>query len=209
MQLDKGSRRRAIQARIQVLVAEVRQNWRFLFAAALAVAAIAAAVEISDRQGRFDLPSGYAVRMTCEPDPESQLWSGGCSRIAADIARTDQPSFLDLYRAFVSVHHRQIPSPATRRNFAAVACEPGFDLEKSLAGTRYVFIPLRVHFASACTHDQVRAIEEQLDERDRALLAIERAGLSQEALIAGALANLTEPLAIFAGALIIAALLLL
>lgn len=207
MLVDEDSRRNAIQARVQVLVAEARQNWRLLLGAALAVAAVAAAVEISDRQGRFDLSSGYAVRMTCEPDPESQLWSGGCNRIAADIARTDRPSFIDLYRAFVTVHHRQIPSPATRRRFAAVPCEPGFDLERSLTGTRYVFVPLRVHFARACTQDEVRAITEELDERDRALLAIERAGLSQSALIAGALANLTEPLVIFAGALVIAALL--
>ena len=39
----------------------------------------------------------------------------------------------------------------------------------------------------------------EIDARDRALLAIEREGLSHEALFAGALANLSEPLVIFAG----------
>jgi hypothetical protein len=47
---------------------------------------------------------------------------------------------------------------------------------------------------------------DELDARDRALLAIEREGLSHEALIAGAIANLTEPLAILAGVLAVAAL---
>lgn len=191
------------------LACEVRRNWRVLLGAALAVAAIAAAIELSDRQGRFDLPTAYAVRMTCEADPESSLWSGGCERIAADTARRDTPSFLQLYRAFVTVHHRQIPSPVTRRRFLRVPCEPGFDIETALKGTRYVFIPLRVHFIEACTQAEVDAVMGELDARDRALLAIERAGLSQAALYAGAVANLTEPIVIFAAAVVLAALLVL
>jgi len=196
------------KARLNAVIAELRRNWRLLVGAVLAIAAVAVAIEISDRQGRFDLPSGYAVRMTCEPDPEAPLWSGGCERIADDIARTDKPSFSALYRAFVAVHHRHIPTPETRRRFASVPCDPDFDLDRLLRGTRYVFIPLRVHFAEACTEGGVTAVMHELDERDRALLAIERAGLSQGALIAGALANLTEPLVILAVAGIVAALLL-
>jgi hypothetical protein len=133
--------------------------------------------------------------MTCEQDPESALWSGGCDRVAADIARTDKPSFVELYRAFVTVHHRHIPSPTLQREIKAAACEPGFDLDAALKGTRYVFIPLRPHFSGVCTPAQVRAVMDELDARDRALLAIEREGLSHEALIAGAIANLTEPVA--------------
>jgi hypothetical protein len=60
-----------------------------------------------------------------------------------------------------------------------------------------------------CTAAHAQAVMDELDARDRALLAIEREGLSQEALVAGALANLTEPLAILAGILIGAALVIL
>lgn len=191
------------------LVAELRNNWRLLVGAATALIALSAAVELSDRQGRFDIPSGYAVRMTCEEDPESALWNGGCERIAADIARKDKPTLLELYQAFVTAHHRDIPSPATRRKYAGVECDPGFDLDAVLKGTRYVFIPLRRHFAGICTRAEAQAIMLELDERDRALLAIEREGLSQEALYAGALANLTEPVILFMGAVILAALIIL
>jgi hypothetical protein len=188
------------------LLQEVGNHWRLLVGAALAFCAVAVAIELSDRQGRHDLPAGYAVRMTCEQDPESALWNGGCDRVAADIARTDKPSFIELYRAFVTVHHRHIPSPPLQREIRAATCEPGFDLDAALKGTRYVFIPLRQHFAGVCTTTHARAVMDELDARDRALLAIEREGLSQEALIAGAVANLTEPLAILAGALVVAAL---
>jgi hypothetical protein len=191
------------------LAAAASRNWRWLVAAAVAVAAVNWAIELSDFQGRFDIPSGYAVRMTCEPDPESALWSGGCDRVAADIARTDKPSFFELYRAFVIVHHRQIPSPGTRRRFADAVCDPAFDREATLKGTRFILEPVRVRFTEACTPAHVQAIMAEIDARDRALLAIEREGLSHEALFAGALANLTEPLVIFAGAVIIAALLIL
>ena len=191
------------------LVEEVRKNWRLLVGAVLAFAAVAVAIELSDRQGRHDLPAGYAVRMTCEQDPESALWSGGCDRVAADIARTDKPSFIELYRAFVTVHHRHIPSRALQWDIRAAACDAGFDLDTALKGTRYVFVPLRPHFAGVCTAAHARAVTDELDARDRALLAIEREGLSQEALIAGALANLTEPLAILAGVVVIAALVIL
>jgi len=191
------------------IVGEVRRNWRLLCAAAVAAAAVYWAIELSDYQGRYDIPAGYAVRMTCEADPESALWSGGCDRVAADIARTDKPSFFELYRAFVTVHHRQIPSPPIRRQFADAACDPAFDQEAALRGTRYVFIPLRVHFAQACTPAYTQAVMHEIDARDRALLSIEREGLSHEALFAGALANLSEPLVIFAGAVVLAALLIL
>jgi hypothetical protein len=191
------------------IVGEVRRNWRLLSAAAVAAAAVYWAIELSDYQGRYDIPAGYAVRMTCEADPEAALWSGGCDRLAADIARADKPSFLELYRAFVTVHHQQIPGPQTRRQFADVACDPAFDQEAALRGTRYVFIPLRVHFAQACTPAYTQAVMQEIDARDRALLSIEREGLSHEALAAGTLANLTEPVVIFVGAVVLAALLIL
>ena len=189
--------------------AELQQNWRFLFAGVLALGAIAIAIEVSDRQGRMDIPSGYAVRMVCEPDPESHLWGGGCDRVAGDIARNDKPSFGELYRAFVTVHHRRIPSPVVERQYRQASCEDGFDLDAKLAGTRYVFVPLRPLFAGACTAAQVEAVKSEIDARDRALLAIEREGLSHAALFAGALANLTEPLVILGAAAVVAALVLL
>ncbi len=203
-----GARGR-VAAWAAAIAAEVRRNWRMLLGSALAALAIGIAVEFSDRQGRHDLPSGYAVRMTCEPDPESALWSGGCDRIAADIARSDKPSFLGLFRAFTIVHHRQIPSPGLRRRLAGAPCTPGFDLDATLKGTRYVFVPLRVHFSGVCSAADARAVMDEIDARDRALLAIEREGLSHAALLAGALANLSEPLVLFAAAAVVAALVLL
>lgn len=191
------------------LLAGARRNWRLLVGAALAMALVSAAIELSDRQGRFDIPSGYAVRMTCEADPESSLWNGRCDKVAADIARTDKPTFFELYRAFVTVHHRQIPDAEVRRRFASVPCDPGFDIDAALRGTRYVFIPLRRHFEGVCTQAEVEAVMDELDERDRGLLAIEREGLSHAALFAGALANLTEPVVLFGVVVVAAALLLL
>ncbi|MEI9901599.1 MAG: hypothetical protein WDN31_17465 [Hyphomicrobium sp.] len=209
MAVDGNGMKGAAISGAKRLIAEARKNWRFIVGAAAAIGLVSSAIDLSDQQGRFDIPSGYAVRMTCEQDPEASLWNGGCDRVAADIARTDKPTFFELYRAFVTVHHRQVPSPQTRRRFEAVACEPGFNIDAALRGTRYVFIPLRRHFATACTEAEVRAIMSELDERDRALLAIERAGLSQGALYAGALANLTEPVVIFLAAVIAAALVIL
>jgi hypothetical protein len=144
--------------------------------------------------------------MTCEPDPESPLWSGGCDRVAADIARTGKPSFGELYRAFLTVHHREIPSPETRRRFADVPCDPAFSREATLKGTRFVLEPVRVRFDGTCTLAHAQAIMDEIDVRDRALLTIERGGLSHAALFAGALANLSEPLVIFAAAVAVAAL---
>jgi hypothetical protein len=188
---------------------EVRRHWRFLVGAGLALAAVAVAIDRSDVQGRYDISAGYAVRMTCESDPESILWSGGCDRVAADIARTDKPNFIELYRAFVAAHHRHIPSPATRRRFAQAPCDPAFERDAALKGTRFVLEPVRVRFLEACMAEHVEAIKAELDERDRALMTIEREALSHEALLAGTLANLTEPLVIFAGAVVLAALLIL
>ena len=147
-EIDVKQRAWALASR---LAASVQRHWRLLVGAVAAVAAVNWAIDLSDFQGRFDIPSGYAVRMTCEPDPESALWSGGCDRVAADIARTDKPSFFELYRAFVTVHHRQIPSPETRRRFSGVACDPAFDREATLKGTRFILEPVRVKFAAACT----------------------------------------------------------
>jgi hypothetical protein len=182
----------------------LRAQWRTLVAAWLAGGAAYAAVTFSDTQGRFDLPRGYAVRMTCENDPESSLWSGGCDRVAADIARTGTPSFGELYRAFVRAHHSVIPSPATVRRFARAPCDAGFNVGATLKGTRYILSP--DEFAGVCSLANARAVMEEIDERDRAYLVIERAGLSYAALAAGALANLTEPLVLLAAAALAVAL---
>jgi hypothetical protein len=177
----------------------LKRNWRFLAGTLLAGVAVYVAVTASDKQGRGDVPSGYAVRMTCENDPESYLWSGGCERIAADIARTDTPGPWELYRAFITAHHRAIPSPKTQRRFARGGCEPGFDVRRALQGTRFILSPDA--FAGVCSNAHARAIMHEIDRRDRALLAIERAGLSWQALAAGTLANLSEPLVLFGAAL--------
>jgi hypothetical protein len=189
------------------LASFLRRRWRILFGLCLAGAGVLAATASSDEQGRADLPYGYAVRMTCEDDPESHLWSGGCERIAADIARTGSPSLSELYWAFVAVHHSPIPSPATTRRFASAPCDADFKLDDTLKGTRFILSPER--FANVCSLAHARAIMDEIDARDRALLTIERAGLSYSALAAGALANLTEPLALLAAAVLFLALLIL
>lgn len=186
------------------LISILKRGWRLIVGLGLAGAALYAATMLSDTQGRADIPSGYAVRMTCEDDPESYLWSGGCDRVAADIARTDVPSFWELYRAFVRVHHTQIPSPAIARRIAQPRCDPAFDLKAALKGTRFILSPNA--FTGVCTHAEAEAVMAEIDARDRALLTIERAGLSWSALYAGALANLTEPLVLLAAAAIAAAL---
>jgi len=174
------------------VVAFIRRHWRIIAGACLAGAGLYIAIEISDKQGRADLPYGYAVRMTCEADPESHLWSGGCDRIAADIARTDRPSFGDLYQAFVIVHHTPIPSAATARQFANVPCDADFNLDETLKGTRYILVTEK--FTSVCSLAHAQAIMDEIDTRARALMTIERGGLSYSALAAGTLANLTNPL---------------
>ena len=183
------------------VVAFIRRHWRIIAGACLAGAGLYIAIEISDKQGRADLSYGYAVRMTCEDDPEAHLWSGGCDRIAADIARTDRPSFGDLYRAFVIVHHTPIPSAATAQQFANVSCDPGFDLEATLKGTRYILVTEK--FASVCSLAHAQAIMDEIDTRARALMTIERGGLTYSALAAGTLANLTSPVAIIATTLLV------
>ncbi len=170
----------------------LQRHWRVLTALCLAGTAVYLAVTLSDTQGRFDLPRGYAVRMTCENDPESALWSGGCDRVAAAIARSGTPSFAELYSAFAHAHHSAIPSPAMMRKFARVSCDADFNVRESLKGTRYVLSPDL--FAGVCTRAEAQAIMDEIDARDRAYLVIERAGLSYQALAAGTLANLTEPL---------------
>ncbi len=107
---------------LAILASSLVHHWRFLAGLAVVGAGVYVATTISDTQGRGDLPRGYAVRMTCENDPESYLWSGECDRVAADIARTDKPSFIELYLAFVAAHHSLIPSPATQRRFAGTPC---------------------------------------------------------------------------------------
>jgi hypothetical protein len=182
----------------------LRRRWRLILGLAVAGAGVYVATAISDAQGRADLPRGYAVRMTCEEDPESYLWSGECSRVAADIARTDRPGFLELYRAFVTAHHWLIPSSATTRRFSGARCEGGFDVGKALAGTRFVLEPER--FKGVCSRAHAEAIKDEIDAEDRALMTIERAGLTYAALVAGTLANLAEPLVILGAAALLAAL---
>jgi hypothetical protein len=165
--------------------------WPVLVATPIAAAGLWLAVSESDAQGRRDLQYAFSVRMTCEEDPESGLWSGECERIEGAIARTDRPSFLDLYQAFRIVHHEGAPASAAAAGSSTAGNATPLDIDSLLAGSRYI-IQLK-EFLSARTLEDVHAIKAKIDRRDRALLLIERDGrLSTRALVAGTLANLTS-----------------
>ena len=177
----------------------VRRFWPLLLVLALAGGWIWFAFVLSDAQGRLDLPRGYSIRMTCEDDPEADLWRGGCERVAADIAERGRPSFFELFRAFVVVHHGPTPREAAAGSAGAHA-EPGFDLDGALAGQRYGLAIERHEFEGVQSRAHAEAVMRAIDERDRALLVIERAGLSMPPLVAGAAANLAHPGTMLRGA---------
>jgi hypothetical protein len=175
---------------LRALAHSIRRRWRVVVALSVAAAGLAAAVVIADEQGRHDIRYGLPLRVSCEEDPESALWRGGCERIMADIARTDQPSFADLYWAFVALHHSPSPREAAARRFSHAPIDPSFDVASALKGTRYVITPQ--HFADARNIEHARAIMDELDKKDRVLLLVSRGGLSLTALAAGTLANVTD-----------------
>ncbi|HRN88352.1 hypothetical protein [Hyphomicrobium sp.] len=176
----------------------VRRFWPLFLVLALAGAWVWFAFVLSDAQGRLDLPRGYSIRMTCEDDPEADLWRGGCERLEADIAAAGRPSFFELFRAFVAVHHA--PTPREAAAASAAQPEPGFDLDRALAGQRYGLAIERHEFEGVQSGVHADAVKAAIDERDRALLVIERAGLSMPPLIAGAAANLVHPGTMMRGA---------
>jgi hypothetical protein len=179
----------------------LRRRWPIVLVLALAAGWVGFAFWLSDIQGRMDLPRAYSVRMTCEDDPEAALWRGGCERIEADIAKTERPSFRELYDAFVLVHHAPGPGAASAPGFAEAPAEPGFDVQSALAGQRYGLALVMPEFEGAKSRAHAEAIKAEIDRRDRALLVIGRAGLGHDALLAGALANLVHPDAMIEGAM--------
>lgn len=170
----------------------LRRFWPFVILLALAGGWVWFAIALSDAQGRLDLPRAYGVQMTCEDDPEADLWSGGCDRIAADIAKDGYPTLLELYRAFSVVHHGPSPREQALR-LAAASAEPGFDLDAALKGQRYGLALERPAFEGVRSAEHAEAVKAAIDERDRALLVIGRAGLTVPPLVAGAVANLLHP----------------
>jgi hypothetical protein len=178
----------------------LRQRWPLALGILLAGCLVAFAIQLSDEQGRMDLPLAYSIKMTCEDDIEAALWRGGCERIAPDIAKSGRPSFGDLYHAFVTVHHAATPREASARRFAGEAPDPAFDLKVMLTGQRYSLASVMPEFEGVHSLVHAQSVIEGIDERDRALLTIGRAGLGYDALIAGALANLLHPGALIEGA---------
>lgn len=181
-----------VQSAIQFMHA-LRRRWPLALAALLAGGWVLFAFWLSDIQGRMDLPRAYSIRMTCEDDPEAALWHGGCERIKADIAKTGRPALVDLYGAFVEVHHKPSPREATAARFGEAPPQSGFDVTQMLAGQRYGLAMVMPEFDGVKSRAQAEAVMDAIDVRDRALLAIGRAGLGVDALIAGALANLAHP----------------
>lgn len=178
----------------------LRRHWLAVVLLALAGSVVAFAVQLSDEQGRMDLPLAYSIRMTCEDDIEASLWRGGCNRIAPDIAKTGRPSFGELYQAFVTVHHAPSPREANAPRFSGEAPEANFDLKSIVAGQRYSLASVMPEFEGVRSRVHAEAVMEGIDQRDRALLTIGRAGLGHDALFAGALANLAHPGALVSGA---------
>lgn len=177
----------------------LRRRWPLVLAGLLAGGWILFAFWLSDVQGRMDLPTAYSIRMTCEDDPEAALWRGGCERIASDIAKAGRPGFLELYDAFVEIHHRSGPRAATAARFAETAPQAGFDLTQMLAGQRYGLALMSFEFEGVRSQAHAEAVMDAIDVRDRALLVVGRAGLGHDALFAGALANLVHPGAMIEG----------
>jgi hypothetical protein len=184
----------------------VRRRWRILAALSAAAAGLVAAAVLADEQGRDDVKFGLPLRVSCEDDPESSLWRGGCERIAADLARTDRPSFADLYAAFVALHHSPDAVETAARRFAAAPVDASFDVTSALKGTRYVVTPHL--FTGARSLEHAKAIMEEIDKKDRARLLVARGGLSHTALAAGTLANLTDAIVLL-GITVVASVLLL
>ena len=178
----------------------LRRRWPLALGLVLVLGWVGLAFELSDVQGRMDLPQAYSVHMTCEDDPEAALWQGGCDRIRSDLAKTGRPAFGDLYRAFVAVHHAPGPREATAARFSDVAADPAFDVKAMLAGQRYGLALEMPEFDGVTSRAHAEAVMDAIDVRDRALLAIGRAGLGHDALFAGALANLAHPKAMIEGA---------
>ncbi|HEX2842670.1 hypothetical protein [Hyphomicrobium sp.] len=178
----------------------LRQRWPVALGVVVLGTCAAFAIVLSDEQGRMDLPLAYSVRMTCEDDIEAALWRGGCERIAPDIAKTGRPSFPELYSAFVTVHHEPNPGAATAARFASDSSDTGFDVAALLNGKRYNLATVVPEFDDVRSRAHAEAVMEAIDQRDRALLTIGRAGLGYDALIAGALANLVHPGALVEGA---------
>jgi hypothetical protein len=183
----------------------VRRRWRSLAALSVAAIGLIAAVVLADEQGRDDVKFGLPLRVSCEDDPESSLWRGGCERIAADLARTDRPSFADLYAAFVAIHHSPDAVETAARRFAGTPVDVSFDVASALKGTRYVVTPHL--FTSARNLEHAKAIMEEIDKKDRARLLVARGGLSLSALAAGTLANLTDAIVLL-GITVVASVLL-
>ncbi|WP_139247858.1 hypothetical protein [Hyphomicrobium sp. CS1GBMeth3] len=171
----------------------VRRRWPVVLVLVLAGGWIWFAFWLSDVQGRMDLPRAYSVRMTCEDDPEAELWRGGCDRIETDLQKAGRPGFLDLYNAFVVVHHKPGPGAAAAAQFAGKPAEQGFELAPLLAGQRYGLAMVAPEFEQVKSSAHAEAVIAEIDKRDRALLVIGRAGLGMDALIAGALANFVHP----------------
>lgn len=190
------------------LLHALRRRWPLVLVLALLGGWVAFAFWLSDIQGRMDLPRAYSVRMTCEDDLEAALWRGGCERVAADIAKTGRPSFGDLYAAFVQVHHVPGPGAAAAQSFKETPADPAFDVQAMLAGQRYGLALVTPEFEGVKSRAHAEAVMDEIDKRDRALLAIGRAGLSHEALFAGAAANLVNPGVMIDGARQYAAILL-
>lgn len=185
----------SLRSALAAIFSFAQSHWRPLAVLAVAAAGLLVAVILADEQGRHDMRYGLPLRVSCEEDLESDLWRGGCERIAGDIARTDRPSFADLYWAFVALHHSPSPTEAAARRFAHMPSDPDFDVASALKGTRYVVTPQ--HFAEARNADHAKAIMDELDKRDRARLLVARGGLSLTALAAGTLANLTDATVLF------------
>ena len=179
----------------------VRRRWPIVLLLLVAGGWVWFAFWLSDVQGRMDLPRAYSVRMTCEDDPEAELWRGGCERIKADLEKEGRPGFLDLYSAFVVVHHAPGPGSAAAARFANDSRDPAFELASMLAGQRYGLAMVAPEFEGVKSRAHAEAVIDGIDKRDRALLVIGRAGLGMDALIAGALANLVHPGAMVEGAL--------
>ena len=102
----------ALGSALAAIFSFVESHWRVLSALSVVAAGLLTAVIIADEQGRDDIRYGLPLRVSCEEDIESDLWRGGCERIALTNVVTDRSKFDEITSGPSNPHGRPCRSLA-------------------------------------------------------------------------------------------------